>query len=106
MSAKKPKPSKKHSIHRDGKLLVAHARNWRPMHIEAGYHEQEWGELPTRDHDLLGQHEHLHVAYVPPEEAHTGAPEFRITLDSRTGEAVNVVCADSVRAYLELHGVK
>jgi len=106
--SKRPKTSTKHSIHRDGKLLVAHERKWRPDHIDAGYHDQEWGELPTSDSSLIGRHGHLIVSYVPSTHAHTGAPEFRIEFDQpgREGEAVNVVCEDSVRAYLELHGVK
>ena|SRR5215471_1273820 len=101
-----PKRSIKHSVHRDGKKTVKIERQWKQEHIDAGYHQQDWGELPTEDHDLVGRHGHLIVEFVPPEEAHTGAPEFRITLNEEFGEAVTVVDADTVRAYLELHGVK
>lgn len=72
-----------------------------PAHIDAGYHEQEWGPIPTPDHELIGTYEGtdgqiIHVSHVP--KGVTGNPEFEIAWQA--GHKVTVLDADTVLVYL------
>jgi len=92
--------SKLHSTHRVNGDLVKVPRQFDQTHIDAGYHEQEWGEHSHSVHELLGEHGGVVVEHAEGDEAITHGPEFRLTWP--TGHSVNVLCADVVREYLGL----
>ena len=96
---------KQTSTHRHGTKLVEVERDWHQIHLDAGYHEQEWGEHSNPKHRHLGDHDlpagRLTVTHVA-EHPVIGGPTFRIDLPD--GSSVDVLCADTVQAYLELHG--
>jgi hypothetical protein len=98
---------RKTSRHRhSNNRIVRVDRRWDDAHLEAGYHLQEWGEHSKRGHDLHGDYQGttgpLRVDHLDDHEI-IGGPVFRITLPD--GALVDVLCADTVRAYLDLHGV-
>lgn len=102
---------------------VTHVKNGRkvkvermlhPMHVEARYHQQEFGEPPHPDHDLVGVHDtpvgQIRVEYTEGEPrfddenrlvsgSTTHGPEFKITLPD--GASVQVLCADTAQVYLD-----
>lgn len=102
------------SKHRVAGKIVEVPRKWDPVHTEAGYHEQEFGEHSRPEHELLGDHDGIMVEHVEgaPEYgtreedgatvlvagAATHGPEFKVTWPD--GSSVQVLCADTVRAYL------
>lgn len=92
--------SKTHSTHRVNGSLVKVKRRFDPVHLDAGYHEQEWGEHSSPDHELLGDHDGITVEHVDGDDACTHGPEFRLTWPA--GHSVNVLCADVAREYLGL----
>lgn len=96
------------SLHRtESGEIVEVARQWDPLHIEAGYHEQEWVGIPTADHELLGTYDCVHggveqqvtVRFLA--SGLTG-PEFE--LEWTDGHKVTVVDADTALQYLALDG--
>lgn len=98
--------ARKVSRHRHGTRIVEVERRWADIHLDAGYHEQEWGEHSKRGHALVGDYrtdigETLRVDHVD-DHPEIGGPVFRILLPR--GDYVDVLCADTVRAYLDLHG--
>lgn len=88
------------SQHRVGKKLVKVPRKFADVHLQAGYHTQEWGEHATPNHALLGYHEEedVSVDYVNDHPQGAGGPEFLLTLPN--GARVTVLCADVVSKYL------
>lgn len=92
-----------HSKHKVGGKVIKIPRKWDDLHIGALYHEQEWGEHATPDHELIGTHNTdlgtFEVEYVEDFPQGAGGPEFLIKLPS--GDAVVVLCADVVRQYLQ-----
>jgi hypothetical protein len=110
---------KRTTRHRHGKRVVEVERLLHPEHVDAGYHLIEWGEHSHPKHELLGEHETPngrvlveHVegrakfakresdgARVMVEGSATDGPEFKLTYED--GSSLTVLCADTVRAYLE-----
>lgn len=83
-------------------------RKWDPIHVEAGYDEQEWGSHSTPDHELLGEYDYVdangsqvvtvrHLASGP-----TGGPEFEIEWED--GMKVTVLDDKTVIEYLAAGG--
>lgn len=71
------------------------------VHTDAGYHEQEWGPVPTADHELIGTYEDadgsaVHVRHV--ERGVTGNPEFEIEWEG--GHKVTVLDDSTAIRYL------
>lgn len=81
-------------------------RRWSdPLHVDAGYHEQEWGPVPTPDHELIGTYEGaggviIHVRHVV--KGVTGNPEFEI--EWQGGHRVTVVDDSTALRYLIEYG--
>jgi hypothetical protein len=105
----------KHSLHRVNGEIVKVSRKWDKAHIDANYHEQEFGEHSHAEHELLGDHDGVIVEHVEGKPVYgeredgatvlvsgavTHGPEFKLTWPN--GSSVTVVCADTVRAYLGL----
>ena len=79
--------------------LVEIPRNFKQAHLDAGYHEQTWGEHSHSEHDLLGEHDGILVEHLDEDVSEgCGGPVFRLTLPG--GASVTALDADTVRAYL------
>jgi hypothetical protein len=100
-----------HSHHKlpDGKVEKI-ARDWDASHLEAGYHEHEWGAHSTPDHELHGEYEwadsdgetrRCRVVHVEDSPV-VGGPQFRI--DQPDGSSVHVLDDATVVAYLVRFG--
>lgn len=101
------------SNHRVGGKIVKVPRRFDQAHLDAGYHDQEWGEHSTPGHKLHGIYDGFKVDHIEGDPVFgeredgldvlvsgspTGGPEFRITWDD--GSSVTVLCADVLREYL------
>jgi hypothetical protein len=101
------------TTHVVGGKKVKVARKLQQAHVDAGYHDQEFGEPPAPDHDLVGEHATpagtILVEYTEGEPefddegrlvggSYTHGPEFRVTLPD--GARVQVLCADTAKQYL------
>jgi hypothetical protein len=91
----------KTSRHLHGDNIKRINRSFKPEHLEAGYHQKEWGEHATPDHPLIGKHGNVTVEYVEDVPEGAGGPEFKITLPNEA--VVTVLGSDVVEAYLELY---
>jgi hypothetical protein len=118
-----PEPDPTTSQHKLADGTVADIpRTFDPMHVDAGYHGQEWGEHSTPDHELHGKYEtdlfversfrlgndpdgEVVIRNVPVtvsvshlESGPTGGPEF--LLEWSDGMKVTVLDADTAVLYL------
>lgn len=90
--------------------MSEYGRKWTDEHKAAGYHEQDFGPLPTADSDLIGAYDGFDgdkpivivVRHI--EDGHTG-PEFEIQFGIPEGAKVTVVNEATVEEYLLLYRV-
>ena len=91
------------SKHRVKGELVEIDRTFNQAQLDAGYDRLEFGEPATPKHKLLGTHDDggIVVGYLAEDlPGGMGGPVFQLTFPS--GASVTVLCADTVRAYLDL----
>lgn len=110
--ARKPKTKSYRVKHRQGDELARVSRVFDEGHVAAGYHEQEFGEAPHADHDVVGEHATprgtIRVEFTDGEPVFrgalhvggswTGGPEFKVTMPD--GSSVQVLDVETVQAYL------
>lgn len=90
--------------------MSKYGRTWTDEHVAAGYHEQDFGPLPTADSDLIGEYQGfdgdkpitITVRFVP--DGSTG-PEFALQFGVPEGAQVTVVNEATVEEYLTLYRV-
>lgn len=85
---------------------MSEKRNWDAIHVDAGYHEQEWGPVPTAEAAIVGEYAYerdgggeIRVSFEP--RGVTGA-EF--ALEWSDGMRVTVVDEATAVQYLEHYG--
>lgn len=90
------------SRHRVNDEIVEVPRQFKQVHLDAGYHEHEFGEHSSPDHELLGDHDGVLVEHLDEDlPGGCGGPVFRVTFSG--GASVTVLCADAVRSYLGIN---
>lgn len=77
-------------------------RRWRPEHLAAGYHLQDWQSV-TADHECLGRYAFDDGAFTVTyrDEGDTGAPDYWIEYDAGGGQ--NALDHSIVEDYIQQH---
>ncbi len=84
--------------------MSQYGRQWMEHHVEAGYHEQDWGPPPTADSQLIGTYESARgeiVVRLQP-DGESGVAELEI--EWADGAKVTVLNEETALRYLAMDG--